>query len=227
VTEVAEADPPFCVAYVIVVQVSQDDEGQPCAVDPQGRKPVRRTPQVRPLPLLGHLRGETRVDDDRVLDGDGSPNEVVHGHRTVMRVPAVEVLRAARLAYFTAYTWYRGRFSSSEYPGNPPGSRRRCVTAPTRGYPPPGPDRASVVGSIPSAPNPLAGGKRRAEGRISGARNDHILSLLHETPPKYPRSIHKGTSRRRRRTVGGGCAGDATVGCSWGPTRIARPAGVD
>jgi hypothetical protein len=45
------------------------------------------------------------------------------------------------------------------------------------------------------APNPLAGGKRRAEGRISGARNDHIVPLLHETLPKYPRSIHKGTSR--------------------------------
>src|SRR3712207_4892810 len=86
------------VADVVVVEVGEDHERNPPAVHPQLPEALGGTAKVLTPAPGGHLGVETGVDHDGVLVGDGDPDEVVHGHRNVVRILAVEVLAAARLA---------------------------------------------------------------------------------------------------------------------------------
>ena len=57
-----------------------------------------RTAQVPPSACRGDLGGEAGIDHETTLWRDRRPDEIVHWHRPVMRIPADEVIGAPGIA---------------------------------------------------------------------------------------------------------------------------------
>jgi len=85
-------------ADVVVVQVRDDHVAHLGGVDVEQAQGFPGLAQQHPLALLGHVGVETGVDDDGALGVAHHPDEVVHGHRRVVRIAADEVVRTTRFA---------------------------------------------------------------------------------------------------------------------------------
>src|SRR5215216_2273590 len=85
------------VADVVVVEMRQDHVLNARAVDADESERLDRAAQERAAAHRGHLRPESRVDDERPLGPDRDPQEIVHRHGPVVRIAADEVIRTPRL----------------------------------------------------------------------------------------------------------------------------------
>jgi hypothetical protein len=85
------------IADMVVVQVGEDDLLDRIHVDAEQAQRLDRIAQEGALALSRDLRLEAGVDDEGAAAAAGHPDEIIHWHRTVMRVAADEVIAAPRV----------------------------------------------------------------------------------------------------------------------------------
>src|SRR3954469_19628876 len=86
------------IAGMVVMQMGEDDVLDRVDVDAERAQRLDRRAQESALALRGDLRIEAGVDDEAASATPRHPDEIVHRHRTVMRVAADEMIATARLA---------------------------------------------------------------------------------------------------------------------------------
>ena len=85
-------------ARVVVVGMRQDHVGDGTGVDTDRRQRLGRGAQEAPVAARRVERAEAGVDDPGLVVADDRPHEVVHRHRSVVRIAAEEVLAAPGVA---------------------------------------------------------------------------------------------------------------------------------
>ena len=86
------------IADMVVVHVGKHDVLDGIAVDAEQGQRLDRAAQKPPLACRGDLGGKAGVDDDGMMRRDRDPHEIVHRHRTVMRVAADEMVGTPGIA---------------------------------------------------------------------------------------------------------------------------------
>jgi hypothetical protein len=83
---------------MIIMHVSEDHIGDGIVVEPYERQRLRRTAQMPPSARCGDLGGKAGIDHVTPLRPDRRPDEIVHRHRSVMRIAADEVIGTPGIA---------------------------------------------------------------------------------------------------------------------------------
>src|SRR5436305_7731598 len=86
------------IAYMVVMQMGEDDILDRVSVDAERTERLHRAAQEGALAFVRCLRVEASVDDKGAAFTPRHPNEIVHRHRTIVRVAADEMLAPPRLA---------------------------------------------------------------------------------------------------------------------------------
>ena len=101
---------PVEIADVVVVKMGENDVVDFFGGDAEQSESLDGIAEIGPLSPRRDLGGEAAVDDEPALRADDEPTEIVHRHRTVVRVAANEMILSAPLARRIAQrkTSYRG-----------------------------------------------------------------------------------------------------------------------
>src|SRR6185437_11941317 len=88
---------PVEIADMVVMQMGEDDILDRLRIDVERAKRLHRTAQKRPLPPVRYFRVEAGVDDEGTASPSCQPHEVIHRHRTVVRIAADEMVAPPRI----------------------------------------------------------------------------------------------------------------------------------
>ena len=84
---------------MVVVHVRDDYVPHRSRVDAEELQAVARRTQPRAAALRGDCGGEAGIDHERAFRIPHEPHEIVHRHGRVVRIPAEEMIGAARVAH--------------------------------------------------------------------------------------------------------------------------------